>query len=125
MILKNVIVIYLSVICSNVWSTNAENVLLSSKSSTSGEEYCSNDSCDTSATFDCDALISSKTERLIELDDAMLQDESNWKNLESKKMFYVESSGSNHLSTRQVSYNSSMALESFRVYRGFRLNLGM
>jgi hypothetical protein len=102
MIPKSVIVIcILSVFYSKVWSTNAENVLLSTESSNG--EHCSSDSCDTSATFDCDALIASKSERLVELDNAMLEDESKWKNLESKKMFYVESSGSNHLSTRQVS----------------------
>ncbi len=107
MIFKNV-VICLSVIFTKLWCTNAENILLSTKRSTSDDGHCSNDSCDTSSTIDCDALISAKTERLVELENAMLDDESKWKNLESLKMFYVESSGSNYLSTRQVSDISSI-----------------
>ena len=91
-------------------SSNTDESLLSKNSNLKvNDQHCSSESCDdvSATSLDCDALFSTKNseERLLKLKDVMSMDEKtfvDWKSLDSKKMFYIESSGRNHLTARQV-----------------------
>ena len=85
----------------------SDNVLLSVNLK---EEQCSEGSsqCD-DVTLNCDELFSltnkneeKKERKIVTLEDVMLGGNENWRNLDSKKMFFVESAGRDHLTPRQV-----------------------
>jgi hypothetical protein len=84
---------------------STSDVLLSSKQS--NEDNCSSDGCDENVTLDCDAIFTARgvkksKDYIVPLKD-VLSDDANleWRN--SEKMFFVESSGNDHLKIRQVS----------------------
>ena len=101
--------LFLAKFCS---TTTVESLLSQEKDLKLNDEHCASESCDdfSATSFDCDALFSTKNseERLVKLKDVMSSiDEKtfvDWKSSDSKKMFYVESSGRNHLTARQVQH---------------------
>ena len=73
------------------------------------EEKCSSESQCDDVTFNCDELFSltnkneeKKKDTFVTLKDLMLGGNEKWREFDSKKMFFVESAGRNHLTPRQV-----------------------